>query len=71
MALNDEQLKTDLKALYDATKASTDAATAEQDFINALALAIKNYVLSASIIYTGGLDADGTAVAGTFEGNLQ
>jgi hypothetical protein len=67
-----EGLKTNLKAAFDATQvAAADAATAEQNFVNAFATAIDTYVRTAAINYESGLvDAEGP-VTGSFIGNLE
>jgi len=71
MSLNLAGLKTDLKAVYDATKVDAgDPATQEQNFINGLATAIDTYVKTAQINYTGGLTAGSNTVVGTFGGDL-
>lgn len=72
MALDLPGLKTNLKALYDATLvASIDAEAAETNFINGLATAIDTYVRSAAIVYTTGLTSEtGGVVTGVFEGEL-
>jgi hypothetical protein len=72
MALNDTQLDTDLGLLFDATiNSSGSAADARHDFIIGLRDAIKAYVKSGQIVYTNGLTAGTTPVAGTFNGRIQ
>jgi hypothetical protein len=65
-------LKTNLKAAFDATQVASDsAADAEQAFVNAMATAIDTYVKTASIIYSAGLAAPGGPVTGDFVGGLE
>ena len=72
MSLNIEQLKIDLGTAYDGTQDLTlDAGTSKNNFINAMATAIDNYVKSALIVYTNGLIAPNGAVGGTFNGHLE
>ena len=73
MSLDVAGLKTNLKALFDATRdPAVDAADAEANFVNGLANAIQEFVLSATIIYTDGLvSATGGPVSGVFNGQLE
>jgi hypothetical protein len=72
MALNDTQLDTDLTTLFDATIGSAGSADdAKRAFIVGLRNAIKAYVKSGQIVYTNGLSAGSTPVAGTFNGRIQ
>jgi hypothetical protein len=72
MGLDLAGLKTDLHAAFDATQvAAADAATAEQNFVDAIATAIDTYVRSAGINYESGLASPDGVVTGTFAGGLE
>jgi hypothetical protein len=65
-------LKTNLKAVYDATKVDAgDPVTQEENFINGMAEAIQTFVLTAELTYGSGLVAGATAVTGDIIGGLK
>lgn len=67
MALNKNQLRIDLRALFDETENDqSDLATAKTAFINKLSDIVDGYVKSAKVNYSNGLTAPNGPVTGTF-----
>lgn len=71
MALDKNQLKSDIKSVLNELKTATDQDAAIEQYADKLSTAIDTYVKTASITYITGLVAPGGAVSGTFNGNLE
>jgi hypothetical protein len=69
MSLNKTEFKTNIKALFEDLMQRED--TSIDDLAEGLADHIETYIKSANIVYQNGLVADGRAVTGSFNGNLE